>query len=101
MNFKMRYRGVRGVPPPRRGGSGRHGPAPTNLTQLRQRVAKFRISAGSGTLAVAKARGTTAQGEYRSHARMAMIEPNSWDLNKVKVHPSPTIITFSMPRGIP
>ncbi|MDD5942738.1 ABC transporter substrate-binding protein [Fibrobacter sp.] len=37
--------GVAGVSPAR-GGSG---PAPTNLTQLRQRVAKFRISAGSGT----------------------------------------------------
>ena len=34
-------------------------------------------------------RGTTAQGEYRSHARMAMIEPSSWDLNEVKVQSSP------------
>ena len=36
-----------------------------------------------------RTRGTTVQGEYRSHARMAMIEPNSWDLSEVKVQSSP------------
>ena len=36
-----------------------------------------------------RTRGTTGQGEYRSHARMAMIEPISWDLIEEKVQPSP------------
>ena len=39
---------------------------------------------------LAAMRGTTEQGEYRSHARMAMIEPIRWDLNEENVQPSPT-----------
>ena len=34
-------------------------------------------------------RGTTEKGEYRSHACMTMIEPNSWGLNEVKDQPYP------------
>ncbi len=34
-------------------------------------------------------RGTTDRLNH-SHARMAMIEPISWDLNEEKVQPSPT-----------
>lgn len=44
--------------------------------------------------AKAATRGTTVQGEYRSHARMAMIEPNSWDLSEVKVQSSPFFVKF-------
>ena len=39
-------------------------------------------------------RGTTEQGECRSHARMAMIEPLCWDLNEEKVHSSPSFLTL-------
>jgi len=54
-------------------------------------VAALRQAQGPWFLRLAKkARGTTEQGEYRSHARMAMIEPISWDLIEEKVQPSPT-----------
>lgn len=43
-----------------------------------------------------RTRGTTEQGEYRSHARMAMIEPISWDLIEEKVQPSPSPPTQSV-----
>ena len=39
--------------------------------------------------AAAAIRGTTEKGECRSHACMTMSVPNSWDLNVVKVQPSP------------
>ena len=47
-----------------------------------------------------RTRGTTEQGEYRSHARMAMIEPISWDLIEEKVQPSPSYTErFNMKRA--
>ena len=39
-------------------------------------------------------RGTTEKGECRSHACMTMSEPNSWDLNVVKVLPSPFYVLW-------
>ena len=53
------------------------------------------LRAGPLGVGGAESRGTTALGEYRSHARMAMIEPNSWDLNEVKVQYSLPICLFS------
>ena len=41
--------------------------------------------------ATAAIRGTTEKGECRSHACMTMSEPNSWDLNVVKVQPPPLL----------
>jgi hypothetical protein len=51
----------------------------------------------------AENRGTTEKGEYRSHARMTMIEPNSWGLNEVKDQSSPSFflkISFYQETGI-
>ena len=41
-----------------------------------------------------EARGTTEKGECRSLACKTMIEPNSWDLNEVKVQPSPPFTPY-------
>ena len=42
-----------------------------------------------------EARGTTEKGECRSLACKTMIEPNSWDLNEVKVQPSPPFTPYN------
>ena len=42
-----------------------------------------------------KTGGATEKGEYRSHARMTMIEPNSWGLNEVKDQSSPFFLIKS------
>ncbi len=57
------------------------------------------VNVGKG-VAHELSRGTTEQGEYRSQARMAMIEPISWDLIEEKVQPSPSYTErFNMKRA--
>ena len=58
--------------------------------RTKQQVAKCcpPLGVGVGGNAVPP-RGTTEKGECRSLACKTMIEPNSWDLNEVKVQPSP------------